>query len=69
MTPAPGTTLARAIEERKPVQTVDAMAEGPYRESDPFAVSAIEAAGGAPAERTVLDGRDVPAAKVLAALS
>jgi hypothetical protein len=28
-----------------------------------------EAAGGTPVEKSVLDGRDVPAAKVLAALS
>ena len=48
--PAPETTLARVIEERRPTQIADVMVEDPYRRGDPFAVTAVNAAG----VRTVL---------------
>jgi len=50
VTPAPQTTLYRAIHDRKPIQIVDVMAEDHYREGDPFAVNAVKFAG----VRTVL---------------
>ena len=50
VTPAPHTALASAVREREPTQIPDVLASGPYRESDPFAVAAVETGG----VRTVL---------------
>jgi adenylate cyclase len=50
VTPAPQTTLSRAIQERKPVQIADVLASEQYRNGDPFAVAAVEGGG----VRTVL---------------
>jgi GAF domain-containing protein len=48
--PASETTLARVIEERRPIQVADVMAEDPYRDGDPFAITAVDSGG----VRTVL---------------